>query len=349
MPRSTKELLKEAFLRGHAWNPKLPNLHNVDMGRVLLMDGSEKDAQDMLRSRQSIDAHFEPLMRAFHKRFPVRDQNDLFGDGKDGPALQLLVDMPRCSMPDYAPPPNASFDYGNADLNAAVKSYQEFAKTGRGSWPVGCDPNRPDVHSVVVAINTTAASAHQKSIMDEVLKYVEETEAEIGQAVRHVVNTDYASPQHQVSFQFIAGGVIGFAYFPRPDTCKQTVTARIDNSFDARPFVLAELLTHEYKGHSDGLEHSRGGIMNPSIGSPTTRASWRNDPHSKTKAGYFGGEPLGTGPGPIPDDPGTLPPQKVLLKAAQSGTVWEVLANMDFTAKKGEVVNRFSIKPYQGI
>jgi hypothetical protein len=213
-------------------------------------------------------------------------------------------------MPDFAPPPGASFHDDDPDLQGAVESYQRFAEAGyvggSGSWPKGCDPNAPNVHSVIVGINTSAASSEQKAIIDEVLKMVEETEAEIGQSVRHVRDGSVSRPQHDVRFQFISGGVIGFAYFPDPNTCNQVVTARIDNSFNARATVLAELLTHEYKGHSDGLEHSRGGIMNPSIGSPTVRASWKGDPHESTKTRYFGGVAIPTAPGPT--DPPPPPP-----------------------------------------
>jgi hypothetical protein len=137
---------------------------------------------------------------------------------------------------------------------------------------------------------------------------VEETEAEFGQHVRHILNGDPKTCEHDVRFQYIAGGVIGFAYFPNPNNCNQVVTARIDNSFDARTTVLAELLTHEYKGHSDGLEHSRGGIMNPSIGSPTVRATWKGDPHESTKRRYFGGLPVPTTPTTTTPPPGPIPP-----------------------------------------
>lgn len=292
---------------GHAWGN--PALRDIDAGRAALMDGSEADYRQLVRSFQELDANVADLVARVHGR-------ELSADGDVGPATAAVMQYKRCSLPDFAPPPGASFDYGDPELNAAVESYQRYAAAGyvggSGSWPKGCDPTQKDVHSVVVAIDTSNASAHQKGIMAEVLKYVEQTEAEMGQAVRHVLDSSFSRPQHDVKFQFIAGGVIGFAYFPDPDTCNQTVTARIDNSFDARAFVLAELLTHEYKGHSDGLEHTRGGIMNPSIGSPTARSSWKGDPHEKTKTRYFGGVALpgpipgptpGPGPNPVPGDP----------------------------------------------
>jgi hypothetical protein len=297
-PKTDTERLLWAYQFGHAWNPAFPNLQNLDEAAVAKMNGREGDAKSLIASWQLLDANVNRLVNAFHGR-------ELQPDGDIGPASEAVMDMKRCAMPDYAPPPNATFHYDLPELQAAVESYQRFAeaKTGSGSWPVGCDPQRKDVHSVVVGIDISNASSFQKGIMADVLKYVEETEAEIGQAVRHVLSGSSA-PQHDVKFQFISGGVIGFAYFPEPNECRQTVTARIDNSFDARLAVLAELLTHEYKGHSDGLEHTNGGIMNPSIGSPTSRASWIGDKHEATKRRYFGGEPLTPAPGPGPAPPG---------------------------------------------
>jgi hypothetical protein len=319
MLATNSQILVEAYLRGAAWRPGLEfqNLLNLNQASVAKMDGNEADAKLLIRSYQMADINYETLVRAYHARFPDYS-------GSIGPATKRLANLARCPIPDFAPPPGASFDYGDAELNAAVESYQRYAEAGyiggSGSWPRGCDKDPsvdPNWHSVVVRIDVTNASTHQKGIMSEVLKMVEQTEAEIGQHVRHVPT--HSNPQHDVKFQFIAGGVIGFAYFPDPNNCNQTVTARIDNSFDARPTVLAELLTHEYKGHSDGLEHTRGGIMNPSIGSPTTRSSWIGDNHESTKRRYFGGVAIpsgptttttqapGPGPGPTPTGSLKLP------------------------------------------
>jgi hypothetical protein len=223
-----------------------------------------------------------------------------------------MLEVPRCAMPDFAPPAGARFQYDDPGLQRAVESYQRFAEAGyvggSGSWPKGCDPQNPGVHSVVVAIDTSAASSSQKQIIDQVLRYVEQTEAEIGQSVRHVRDGSFANPHHNVRFENIPGSVIGYAYFPTPNTCRQTVQARIDNTFNARLPVLAELLTHEYKGHSDGLEHTNGGIMNPSIGNPAALASWVGDPSFGWKRRYFGGSPLPTGPVDPPPPPPPPPP-----------------------------------------
>jgi len=298
------EKLLLAYRYGHFWNPAKSDVRNVDRSSVEKLAVDHPIAQQAIQSWQEADANFGVLARLFHRREAVCD-------GLCGPATNALMEWPRCAMPDHAPPPNASFDYGHPGLNSAVLSYQTWAAhqaeaqaTGSGSWPVGCDPNRKDVHSVVVGLDDSRASSTQKAMLDEVLRFVEETEAEIGQAVRHVRDGSFANPQHDVKFESIPGSVIGYAYFPTPNTCNQTVTARIDNGFNPGKFTLAELLTHEYKGHSDGLSHTNGGIMNPSIGSPTKRPSWVGDTSFSRKRAYFGGEPIpGPGPGPTPTNP----------------------------------------------
>lgn len=289
------ERLLWAYRYGHAWNPSYPNLQNIDEGRVLKMDGSERDAKDMLASFQSSDGNVASLVEAWHGR-------ELEPDGDVGPATEMVMAYQRCAMPDYAPPPNASFDYGDPDLNDAVKSYQEFAEAnlpGRGSWP-SCDPQRPDVHSVRVNILTAGFSEHQRNLLPECLRMVEDCEGGMGQAVRHIIDGDPTKAEHEIRGQRMSGGTIGFAYFPKPNTCEQTVRARINNSFNANKYSLSELYVHEWKGHSDGLQHTRGGIMNPSIGRPTHPPSWKADPHESTKRKYFGGVALPPVGGPMP-------------------------------------------------
>jgi hypothetical protein len=173
---------------------------------------------------------------------------------------------------------------------------------------------------------------------------VEKCEAEIGQSVRHVLDSPPASFEHDVRFQNIAGGVIGFAYFPDPNRCGQKTTARLDSSFNPSALTFANLCTHEYKGHSDGLEHTRGGIMNPSI-ITINPLSWKGDNHESTKRKYFGGEPIPT-TAPPPVDPGQPNAQSVYLRMA-TGAV-EVVALKDLTAKRGDVIGRYIFNPAFG-
>jgi hypothetical protein len=302
-----QKVLTDAYKTGHAWNPAYPSLRNLDLAAVEKMNGTERDAKDLVASRQASDINADVLVYAFHSGRKIQYDGDI------GPATLALVNIPRCPLPDHPPPVTASFDYGDEELNGAVRSYAEFAEYvgGTGSWPKGCDPDHPNVHSVVTLINAGGASASQKEKLTEVLKYVEACEAEIGQHLRHVVTPNtYSKPNHNIVFGPIPGSVIGFNYFPTPNTCNQTVQGKIDSTFGASAITLANLFTHEYKGHGDGLEHTRGGIMNPSI-ITINPLSWIGDPHEKTKKRYFGGVPVPTDNPPPPPPPPTGDPKPV--------------------------------------
>lgn len=319
-PKTPVERLLWAYQFGHAWNrdPRYANLRNLDKGRIEKMTGDEADAKLLIASWQDFEPNVMRLVQAFHGR-------EVQPDGLIGPASEVAMNIKRCAMPDYAPPPGALLAeiYEQADLRGAVASYQQYADYrndgaeytgGSGSWPK-CDPQFPGVHSTRVNVITSGFSDHQRELFKECHAGVEAAEAAIGQHVRHILDGDPEDAEHDIRGQFIAGGVIGYNYFPRPDTCNQTLVGRIDNSFNASKFALAELCTHEYKGHGDGLEHvsrtsSQPSIMHPSISSPSRMPSWKGDRHESTKRRYFGGEPIpstpvpGPGPGPVPpDDP----------------------------------------------
>jgi hypothetical protein len=316
-----KDLLVEAYQRGHAWNPDYPSLANLDLGRVQMMTGTERDAKDLIASRQASDAVMDRLVAAYHAgRKPQFD-------GSIGPATRELATIPRCAMPDHPPPPHASFHYDDPELQAAVESYQAFAEYvgGSGSWPKGCDPDYPNVHSVVTFFDDRNASTSQKNVLTEALKFTEACEAEIGQHLRHVRPPEtYSKPHHHVTFGPIAGSVIGFNYFPTPNTCNQTVNGKIDSTFNASAITLANLLTHEYKGHGDGLQHTRGGIMNPSI-ITINPLSWLRDPSESIKRRYFGGVPIPSTPGPGPT-PGPQPgPDQVVWEGALAAGTYQLV------------------------
>jgi hypothetical protein len=314
------KVLVDAYKTGHAWNLAYPNLQNLDLAAVEKMDGTEQDARDLVASRQASDLNADYLVNRFHNR-PIQYDGDI------GPATLVLVDIPRCPLPDHAPPPHASFDYGDEDLNGAVRSYQEFAEYvgGTGSWPKGCDPDYPNVHSVVTFFDDRNASASQKAVLTEALKYTEACEAEIGQHLRHVrPPATFANPQHHVTFGPIPGSVIGFNYFPTPNQCRQTVQGKIDSTFGASAITLANLLTHEYKGHGDGLQHTRGGIMNPSI-ITINPLSWIGDPHEKTKKRYFGGVPVPTTDSPPPPPPPPPGSDVVVSRWTDEGRSYETV------------------------
>lgn len=292
MPNTMSEALQWLHRFGHNYNKQYQNSFGIDETSVKKMLGTESDAKDMIKSFQESDLNVA-------LEFERRNRREHEPDGELDPVTMAVMEFPRCAMPDFAPPPGARFSTGDTDLDGAIASQQIWGEeqerigaTGTGSWPVGCDPQFPNVHSVVVQMDTSGASAAQKEKLQEILKFTIACEAEIGQHVR-VVLDQAVTPRahHKVTYGPIPGSTIGFAYFPTPNSCNQTVTAKIDSTFNVSAITAANLHTHEWKGHSDGLNHTRGGIMNPSI-ITFDPLSWLKDNSFPVKKRYFGGEPL---------------------------------------------------------
>lgn len=313
-----KELITRAYKYGHFWNPVYPDCQNVGYGDIPKLILQDKVARQAALSWQEADANLD-LYVMFHHGRATEFTDEV---GNVGPATKSLATTKRCGLPDYAPPAHLHIDTlrkiylegtegqsNDYEICDCAHSYQKWAAaTGRGSWPVpGCDPertNREKEHSLRVGINSSGASSHQKSMLDRCLINVENISGEVGLAVRHIVNGS-GQVEKDVAFQFIAGSTIGFAYFPQPGTCNQTVRARIDNSYNADVDLLSLLYTHEWEGHSNGLEHTRGGVMNPSI--MRVPLTWANDPSWPVVKKYFGGVPIDQPTPPPPDPPPPTP------------------------------------------
>jgi hypothetical protein len=297
------EILIEAYQRGRAWNPdpEFANLLNLDPTAVEKMDGSEADAKLLVRSLQLSDANYNPLVLAFHQREPNYD-------GEIGPATATLVEIPRCPIPDFAPPANAAFHYDDPELQAAVESMQANA-AGSGSWPSpGCDPNSTAGHSIRVGLNTSGAPAGVAVYLDKALKEVAKCYADMGLVVRYILN-ESTPVEIRKSFKALRGGIIGLNYFPTPNTCAQTIEGWLGINYAPSNWLTwARLETHE-TGHGTGLQHTSGGIMNPSILVLPT-LTWRGDPSERTLTRFFGGVPVGAPTGPT--DPPTTPKTGVL-------------------------------------
>jgi hypothetical protein len=298
----TREILVEAHKRGRGWDPKYPNLQNLDPTAVRKMDGDESDAKLLLKSLQESDVNFDVLVRKHYGP----DREPKF-DGDIGPATRELIELPRCPLPDFPPPPGARFYYEDPDLQAAVESMQAAAAF-TGSYWRGCDPQRPDIHSCVIGIDIRQAPSNFLAHQEEILEARRACAAEIGVAVRFVINPQSMEglQQYQV-YKNIPGGVIGMNYFPSSNSCGKIPNGSMDSGYNPSDWKLhANLGTHESEGHGFGFNHPRGGIMNPSI-VLVWPLSWKNDPSWNVAERYYGGKPIPGGPGPGPD-PDPQPP-----------------------------------------
>lgn len=294
---SPGEILVRAF-EVRQFDPAFPNLANLDRGRVALMDGSEEDARQLVESLQRSDANYNVLVQAFHQRDPNYD-------GIIGPATKLLVDIPRCPLPDFPPPPGASFHYDDPNLQAAVESQQRAAAFVGSFWR-GCDPQRPDIHSLVIGIDARKAPSVFLQNQEKILSARVAAAAEIGVAVRFIINPRFLEglQQYQVYYN-MPGDVIGTNYFPQANSCGQIPNGSMDSSYNPSDWRLHACLgCHESEGHGFGFNHTNGGTMNPSI-LLTWPLTWKGDPSWNVAKRYYGGEPLvpvtpPPGPGPIP-------------------------------------------------
>lgn len=298
-----RELIAFLWRTGHFFNPAHPETLNVaeaDLPALTLADTVVKLA---VKSFQESDASLVTLTRVMHARDPVTD-------GDAGPATRALAVAPRCPVPDHPPPPGVRVRHADPDLDGVLRSMQAWAEAGSGSWPVpGCDPTRTGVHSIRVGINTSAAPAKVKAYLAEALALASACYAEMGLAVRYVLDGP-DKVEIAKRFESLSGSVIGWNEFPRPGTCNQTINGRLDTGFTPDVRLWANLEAHE-TGHGVGLQHTRGGIMNPSILN-VWPLSWKGTPSEATMRRYFGGEPLPGSPidptDPPPIDPPPPPP-----------------------------------------
>lgn len=281
------EKLVAAFRAGHFWNPSKPDVLNVDESSLAGLTPDHPVAKQAIQSWQESDANYNALVAAFYKgREPDYD-------GEIGPATAALMELPRCPIPDFAPPPGASFHYDDPGLQRAVETYQEMKiahATGSGSWPApGCDGNTPH-HSIRVRLDPANMPSTIRAYHVQALAECTKAYAEIGIAVRYILD-DSSDCEIAKRFQSLAGSVIGWNEFPPSGTCNATIDGRLDTGYAPSNWLLwANLECHE-TGHGVGLEHTRGSIMNPSIllVNPMT---WVGTPSYSTLKRYFGGEPL---------------------------------------------------------
>lgn len=286
---------------GYFW--RFDSGKNVKQSDLHLLGITDKPVVEAVFAWQQADANFDVLSNVVHGRA-------IIADGDVGPVTTLMVDVPRCPMPDFSPPEGLSFDYGDADLNRAVETMRENAN-GSGSWPVpGCDPTVPSgdtIHSIRIGLDIAKCPATIKAYLDQALAECVKAYAEVGILVRYIQHTG-TTPECEIDkkFQSLGGSVIGWNEFPNPGTCRQRINGRLDTGYAPSNWLLwANLECHE-TGHGVGLQHGRGSIMNPSIVlvDPMT---WVGTYSFANLKKWFGGVPVGPVDPPPPPPPPPLP------------------------------------------
>lgn len=281
------QIIEMLWKYGHFRNPAYPDTHAVGQADLSKLTLADRLVQEAVRSYQ-------------HLQKPVLDElsTDIHGrrgvaDGIVGPATQRLLDMPRCGAPDYAMTPE---------------------ELGSGRWGQCKLDLYPRDHAVTVSWDLSKCPDFLKPVFEQVWKRVQEAYAEVGIAL---VRTD-GDPKSNLQLKFtvpqqeagnLRGNWIGLAIVAWGGIlCTDTIWGMFDLKFNP-PNTVNEwttLIKHEI-GHMMGLEHSSGGVMNPSIvyGLPV---SWKGDPSWSTLARWYGGIPVTPPATPGPSPPTTPTP-----------------------------------------
>lgn len=223
-----------------------------------MIDGPVASYQDFLCEC------LDPLCMKHHSQ-PARC------DGQLGPATMEVMKLPRCGCPDYGP-----------DVQPAL---------GKGSW-AGCH-GVGEFHAATVNIKIAGMPGFLEPYWHEIWTRATAAYADIGLSVT-ATQDDHANIQ--MSFVARSRGWIGLAVVGQNESCSSQIWAKFLATYKPQDIVneWSTLVMHEL-GHNAGLQHTRGGVMAPTIvrGLP---ASWKGDPSRSVLARYYGGEPIPGGP-----------------------------------------------------
>lgn len=339
------QMLQFAYRYGHQWNPDFPNLANLKKADLAKLTENDRLAKDLVHSWQTFD--YNVILQSLYF-----GHGEPEAEGKIGPATEMVVAYNRCPLPDFPPPPGATFDTGIPGLNKAITTQQEAAKefaVGQafvGSYWKGCNPKHPDIHSLRVGYRTSRAPSVWVANRDKILAAQIAAAAEIGISVEYFLDPApdvEAEMEELIIFEGLAGSVIGWNEFPPSNSCAR-IDGRLDSGYNPSNWLThANLGVHEHIGHGIGLNHTRGGIMNPSI-ITIDPLTYKGDPAWSQITRYYPAVPLPTQP---PTNPPSDPGVNLILKVTQSGII-DAVAKRAFTATPGQVLGKFTITPAVG-
>jgi len=294
-PQEDRQLLERMHKSGAFWDPRFPGSHVIELADITKTKLDTIEVKDAVRAFQESDTSLDDFAREVHGR-------DAVPDGEVGPATRKLATIERCPVPDHAPPDGVDFSGYDPQEIQMLRSYQKrstAAATGSGSWPASCDWSN-GVHHVRVAVNHSTRPGHvSDDDWKEMWGACAAGYAEMGLRMTEVPWADKTDDSEiNLWWRRLSGSTIGLAEFNN-GTCTDNVFHNLDPGYSQSTHAKSVLMFHEF-GHNMNLQHTRGGVMNPSI-IPRLEVSWKGDPSERTMRRFFGGEQVDP-PGPDPGE-----------------------------------------------
>lgn len=276
------------WVTGHFRNPKYSELQQINFDDLGRLKPNGPAACLARRSLSEQDANYPAYVRAAHG-----EDADPTYDGEIGPAVAMLLNQPRCWVPDY---PLRKQDCDDLYRSGAIHEEHECRTlhrsaeaTGPGNWK-SCH-NVGNFHCRVIRVDETNMPAHLKNgVFRTILKRVIEFDRSVGvldvfvskQTGKNMVTGREWKGKHNIDFSFVTSsrGWIGLAIVQTGIGCTQIIWCKYLATYRPSDIVRewTTLILHEL-GHNAGFGHERGGVMNPSIvrglngwapGDPTT-------------------------------------------------------------------------------
>lgn len=281
----TMQIVNKLWATGHFANPALPDLYNVeekDLPKLTVNDAVVKQALASYQAAMILE-YDRAALEHYERRAII--------DGELGPATEDLLKVERCGCPDF----------GYIDAQGKLIR-GTLPAVGTGGW-AKCH-NIGNFHAALVYVNKASMPAFLQPVWPQVWANVVQSYDRIG---LHFIETDDPN-NHNTSLTWVRpdGGWIGLAIVGRNQSCNSKIWSRYDQNYkggSSTPAIIQQwttLVKHEL-GHNCGLEHSRGGVMNPSIvnGLPVL---WDGDPSLNLLNRWFGGEAYNPPQPPQPPD-----------------------------------------------
>lgn len=314
--------IRTAYEYGHFWGEDNPQGWNISQDDLPNLRANDPVVIQALRSLSMADPiQYTRKVLDAHGRVPDFD-------GIIGPAMESLITDPagRCPIPDNAPPPGVEFNFSDPYLQQVVTRMQADAAAalpavGPGNWR-SCH-GIGNAHCATVRVNETNLPSFLRPLFSEVLTKVQKAFADIGllfrfldQNRKDLLNGEQIDSTVNIEMSFVnsSDGWIGLAILGQNQTCSSNIWCRFLATFRGGSTNAAivqqwvTLIMHELL-HNCRFNHTRGGILNPSLVSGLPGYFADNDPITPTIKKEYGGVAVNIpgspnpGPDPIPPSP----------------------------------------------